>query len=108
MRTVGPFSGIGEETGKIGDAGDTKTNLPILLCCLGHNLGLMRTLSVTSHWEFILTTSEWSEDGNSQLPDASCEQSSLLSNDLPSYHPCVSLASLCPSPCRYHRETERV
>lgn len=58
MKTIVPSSSTEEETGKTGEARDTKTNLPISLCCPGHNLGIMRTLSVRSHREFILTTSE--------------------------------------------------
>ena len=49
-----------EETGTTVEARGTEKNLPISLCCLGHNLGIMRTLSVRSHWELILHTSEWS------------------------------------------------
>lgn len=39
VRAIGPSSGIGRETGKIGEAGGTKINLPIFLCCLRHNVG---------------------------------------------------------------------
>lgn len=44
------------------------------------------------------------ECGNSQPSSASCEQSLLYSNGLPSCYLRVSLTGLCPGPCRYRGE----
>lgn len=100
MRTISPSSGIGEETGKTGEAGGTKTNLPISLCCLRRNAGTNQNPVSQESLEV-----EWSVERAAWCLLWAEPLILTWSSEL---SPSVSLTSLCPSPCKYRGGTERL
>ena len=106
MRTIGPASGIGEETGKIGEGtvlGAQRQTCWFSFVAWDVMLGRTRTLSVRSPREFILPTSEWSVEIAAWCLVWAEPLIFVLSSELS-----VSLTSLCPCPWRYHGGTERI